>query len=351
MTRTTRQTGTTRPRCTIVVGGQWGDEAKGKISSYLALRDDPAVAVRAGLGPGAGHTVVHEGRTLRLRQVPSAVVNPRTRLLLGAGVLIRPEVLLREIEETGVTDRIGVDYRATVIEPGHIAAEQADTGLRETVRSTGSGHGPALAGRAMRAARRAQDVPELGPYLVDTAAEANRAVDTGEGVLVEGTNGFGLSVLYGTYPYTVGKDSTASTAAADAGLGPLAVDDVVLVLRAHPTRVGAGPFPTEIDPCEAERMGIVEYGTVTGRRRRVGGFDMDQAREAVRVNRPSRIALTFLDHVAPNVLGQNSGELPQAAAAFVKQVEEGLERPVDLIGTGPGSDHLIDRWNPTGGAQ
>lgn len=335
--------------CTIVVGGQWGDEAKGKISSYLALRDDPGVAVRAGLGPGAGHTVVHGGRTLRLRQVPSAVVNPRTRLLLGAGVLIRPEVLLREIKETGVGDRVGVDYRATVIEPGHVEAEQADAGLRDTVRSTGSGHGPALAARAMRSARRAQDVAELAPYLTDVAAEVNAAVDAGDGVQVEGTNGFGLSVLYGSYPYTVGKDSTASTAAADVGLGPLAVDEVVLVFRAYPTRVGAGPFPTEIPEEEAERRGIVEYGTVTGRRRRTGTFDLDQAREAVRINRPSRLALTFLDHVTPDALGARGGPLPAEAAAFVRHVEKGLGRPVDLIGTGPASDDLIDRWTAQGG--
>ncbi|MEU3342344.1 adenylosuccinate synthetase [Streptomyces sp. NPDC006668] len=335
-------------RATVVVGGQWGDEAKGKISSYLALRDDPAVAVRAGLGPGAGHTVRYRGRTMKLRQVPSAVINPRTRLLLGAGVLIRPEVLLGEIEETGAGDRIGVDHRATVIEPGHIEAERSDPGLTDTVRSTGSGHGPALAGRAMRSARRAQDVPELAPYLTDVAAEANAAVDAGTGVLVEGTNGFGLSVLYGTYPYTVGKDSTASSAAVDAGLGPLAVQHVVLVFRVMPTRVGAGPFPTEIDEREAARLGVVEYGTVTGRRRRVGRFDMDLAREAVLVNRPSRIALTFLDHVDPAAAGVTADELPEAARVFVKTVEEGLQRPVDLIGTGPDTEHVIDRWTTPG---
>ncbi|MFJ8336311.1 adenylosuccinate synthetase [Streptomyces sp. NPDC094437] len=336
-------------RATVVVGGQWGDEAKGKVSSYLALRDDPAVAVRAGLGPGAGHTVRYQGRTMKLRQIPSAVINPRTRLLLGAGVLIRPEVLLAEIEATGAGERIGVDFRATVIEPGHIEAEAADAGLTDTVRSTGSGHGPALAARAMRSARLARDVPELAPYLTDVTAEANAAVDAGTGVLVEGTNGFGLSVLYGTYPYTVGKDSTASSTLVDAGLGPLAVQDVVLVFRVMPTRVGAGPFPTEIDEREAERLGVVEYGTVTGRRRRVGRFDMDLAREAVRVNRPSRIALTFLDQVDPAAAGLNDGELPDAARVFVKSVEEGLGRPVDLIGTGPDTEHVIDRWTTPGG--
>jgi adenylosuccinate synthase len=353
-TSTTAASGTSGPtgrRATVVVGGQWGDEAKGKISSYLALRDDPAVAVRAGLGPGAGHTVRYRGRTVKLRQVPSAVINPRTRLLLGAGVLIRPEVLLREIEETGTADRVGVDYRATIIEPGHVAAEQDDAELTRKVRSTGSGHGPALAARAMRSARRAQDVPELAPYLTDAAAEANAAVDAEKGVLVEGTNGFGLSVLYGTYPYTVGKDSTAGTAVVDAGLGPLAVEDVVLVFRVMPTRVGAGPFPTEMDEWEAERLGVVEYGTVTGRRRRVGRFDMDLARQSVLVNRPSRIALTFLDHVDPAVAGALGDGLPEAARLFVKTVEEGLQRPVDLIGTGPDTEQVIDRWITPGVTQ
>lgn len=330
---------------TVIVGGQWGDEAKGKISSYLAVRDEPTVAVRAGLGPGAGHTVVRDGQTLRLRQLPSAVVHPGARLLLGAGVLVRPDVVLREIRELSAEGRVGIDFRATVIEPDHVSAEAEDAVLRDRVRSTGSGHGPALAARAMRSARRAEDVSELKPYLTDTVEEVNGAVDAGERVHVEGTNGFGLSVLFGSYPYTVGKDSTASTAAADAGLGPLAVDEVVLVFRAYPTRVGAGPFPTEMEMPEAERLGIVEYGTVTGRRRRTGTFDMDLAREAVRVNRPSRIALTFLDHVDPAGRALRTDALPEKAAAFVAGVEEELGLPVDLIGTGPDTADVIDRWN------
>lgn len=333
--------------CTIIVGGQWGDEAKGKMASYLALKDGADLAVRAGLGPGAGHTIVHGGRTHKLRQIPSAVVNERTRLLLGAGVLVNPAVLLREIEELEVAGRIGVDYRATVIDPGHVEAEGRDRNLTETVRSTGSGHGPALAARALRNARRAEDVPELAPYLADTAAEANDAVDAGAQVQVEGTNGFGLSVLYGTYPHTVGKDSTASTVAADAGLGPLAVDDVVLVFRVYPTRVGAGAFPTELPEQEAERIGV-EYGTVTGRRRRMGRFDLDQAREAIRINRPSRIAVSFLDYAAPEVRGLREGPLPAGAATdFIDGIERELGIQVELIGTGPGTDEVIDLRSPS----
>ncbi|HWO67767.1 MAG TPA: adenylosuccinate synthetase, partial [Umezawaea sp.] len=247
------------------------------------------------------------------------------------------------IDDLGVHDRVGVDYRASVIDPEHVEAEAADKGLTERVQSTGSGHGPALAARAMRSGRRAEDVPELRPYLVDVAAESNVALDEGRHVLVEGTNGFGLSVLFGSYPYTVGKDSTASTAAADAGLGPLAIDDVVLVFRTYPIRVGAGPLDTEISQGRAEELGIVEFGTVTGRRRRVGTFDMARARESVRINRPSRIALTFLDYVDPACAGSRAEPLPEAAAEFVAWVENGLQRPVDLIGTGPDTTHVIDR--------
>jgi adenylosuccinate synthase len=329
--------------CTVIVGGQWGDEAKGKIASYLALTEQPEIAVRAGLGPGAGHTVVRGSDTLKLRQVPGAVVNPATRLLLGAGVLIRPEVLLREIAELEIADRVGVDYRATVIDPDHVSQEAADQVLSQMVRTTGSGHGPALAARAMRRARRAEDVPELKPFLVDAAEELNAGIDRGAGVQVEGTNGFGLSVLYGTYPHTVAKDSTASTALADVGLGPLAVDDVVLVLRAFPTRVGPGEFPTEMSPDEAGQRGIVEFGTVTGRPRRVGHFDADQARAALQINRPSRVALTFLDYIDPSCRGVRTEPLPAAGAEFVARVEESLGRRVDLIGTGSDTYDVIDR--------
>jgi adenylosuccinate synthase len=336
---------------TIIVGGQWGDEAKGKIASYLAIAEDVDIAARAGLGPGAGHTVVHRGCSHKLRQIPSAVVNPRTRLLLGAGVLVRPEVVLAEIAALDVAARVGIDYRATVIDDEHLAQERQHAVLTDVVGSTGSGHGPALAARAMRSAQRAGDIPELAPYLTDVAAELNAAVDAGANLQIEGTNGFGLSVLFGSYPYTVGKDSSASTVAADVGLGPLAIDEVVLVLRAFPTRVGPGPFRTEMTVAEAERRGVVEYGTVTGRRRRVGRFDPDQAREAVRINRPSRVALTFLDHVDPGCRGFRGARLPGGPAQeFVTQVERELGRSIELLGTGPDTDDVVDLRVVTGRA-
>ena len=330
--------------CTIITGGQWGDEGKGKFASYLALADQPAYACRAGLGPGAGHTVVHQGVTHKLRQVPSAFVNAGTRLRLGAGVLINPSVLLEEIERLGVADRIGVDPRATVIDPEHVAADRTDPHLTGRVQTTGSGHGPCLAARAMRTARLAGEVPGLAPYLVDVSAELNEALDRGESVHVEGTNGFLLSVLYGTYPYTVSKDSTAATAAADAGLGPTRIDEVVLVFKAFPTRVGGGDFPTEMDEAEATERGFVEHGTVTGRRRRVGRFDFDLARRAAQVNGATQVAVSFLDRLDPGVATTAGQEdLSQAVTGFLERLEKELAIPATLLGTGPDSRAIIDR--------
>lgn len=329
--------------CTIVVGGQWGDEAKGKICSYLALKDCVDVSCRAGLGPGAGHTVVHDGVSYKLRQIPSAFVNPRSRLLIGPGTLIREDILLREISELGVETRIGIDPRATVIEASHIYNDVTDPYLASTIESTGSGHGPCLAARALRKAELAETLESLKPFLCDVPVVLNEALDAGQRVLVEGTNGFGLSVLFGTYPYVVGKDSTASTAAADVGLGPRRVDDVILVFKTFPTRVGKGPFPTELDPEEAERLHIHEVGTVTGRPRRIGHFDFDAAAAASRVNAPSQLAVTFLDRVDPNCKGCSWHTLSHEACVLVAQIERACGVPATLLGTGPETMDIIDR--------
>ena len=328
--------------CSIIVGGQWGDEAKGKIASYLTLTDNFSIACRAGLGPGAGHTVLHEGKTYRLRQTPAGFINKGTRLYLGPGILMGPEVFLREISEFDLEGRIWVDHRATVIEPKHIEQDKQDSHLAGVIGSTGSGHGPALAARAMRNAKLAKDVEELKPYLADVPLELNTALDKGESVLVEGTNGFLLSVLYGSYPYAVGKDSTASAAASDMGLGPRRIDEVILVFKVFPTRVGEGPFPTEMEPEEAQRLGFVEYGTVTSRLRRVGTFDFDLAREAVRINHPSALAITFLDRIDPDCAGKSYDQISSEVRTFLDQVEDACEVPVTLLGTGPGTMYIID---------
>lgn len=328
---------------TIIVGGQWGDEAKGKISSYLTIKDNIAIACRAGLGPGAGHTVCFNGKEHKLRHTPSGFINPNTKLYIGSGVLLGVEVLLNEIKTLQLENRIGVDLRATVIEARHIEQDKQDAHLAGKIGSTGSGHGPCLADRALRKAKLAKEVLELEPYLVDVPLEINKALDEGKSVLVEGTNGFLLSVFYGTYPYTVGKDSTASSVAADVGLGPRRIDEVILVFKTFPTRVGEGPFPSEMPYEEVQKRGFLEYGTVTSRPRRVGTFDFELAKEAVRINHPSALAITFLDRIDPDCAGKTYEQLSKEARAFLDKVEDSCEVPVTLIGTGSNTMDIIDR--------
>ncbi|ANP89915.1 adenylosuccinate synthetase [Rhizobium leguminosarum] len=329
--------------CSIVVGGQWGDEAKGKICSYLAVADKISVACRAGLGPGAGHTVVYEGRDYKLRQSPSAFINPNTRLFLGAGVLINSDILIEEITRLGIEKRVGIDPRATLVEPHHRAAEVRDANLTKTIGSTGSGHGPSLADRAMRRARRSADEPQLQDFLVDVSKETNACLDRGEHVLIEGTNGYLLSVLYGTYPYAVGKDSCASTAAADIGIGPTRVDHVIVTFKAFPTRVGAGPFPTEMSADEAKRRGFIQCGTVTGRPRRVGEFDFELAADAARVNGATQLAVTHLDWLDPGCNHLPMDRWNSDLRRFVDRLEQACNVPATLLGTGPDTHHIVDR--------
>lgn len=329
--------------CTIVAGGQWGDEAKGKFASYLAVADDIRLLVRAGDGPGAGHTVVWQGRECKMRQIPCGFINPQARLLMGAGTLVGVDTVIGEIETHGLHHRVGIDLRASVVEADHVAEEHGNNHLTRAIQTTGSGHGPCMAARAMRTGRLAGEIAALRPYLTDVAKETNEALDRGADVLVEGTGGYLLSVLFGSYPYVVGKDLTASTFAADVGLGPSRIDDVVLAFKAFPTRVGPGSFPTEMSEEEAEERGFIEYATVTKRRRRVGEFDFELARDAVRVNHPKYLAISFLDRIDPDCRGRSLVEFNRAARTFIDRLESELNVPVGLIGTGPETNDIIDR--------
>ena len=329
--------------CMIIVGGQWGDEGKGKIVAYISLKDMPKIIARAGVGPNAGHTVYFQGKKFGLRQVPCGFVNQNARLLIGPGVLVNPQVVLKEIEETGVHERLGIDSRCAIIEPHHIEQDRASEHLKSVIGSTGSGCGPANAARVNRVAKLAQEIPELSRFLTDVPAEVNKAISDGEFVLVEGSQGFNLSLIYGTYPYVTSKDTSASTFAADVGIGPTRVDDVLIVFKAYATRVGGGPFPTEMPQEEAERLGIVEYGTVTGRRRRIGYFDFNLAKRAVMVNGATQIALTCLDRLFKGCHGvRNYEQLPKEARDFVEKIETELGVNVTLISTGEKIDDIVD---------
>lgn len=328
----------------IIAGGAWGDEGKGKIVAYLALKDKPKIIARAGVGPNAGHTIYHRGKKYGLRQIPSGFVYKDARLLIGPGVLVNPEVVLKEVELTGVGDRLGVDQRCTVIEPQHVEQDRSSKHLKGKIGTTGTGCGPANAARVSRTAKLAADVPELKRFLVDVPQEINESLRRGELVIIEGSQGFGLSLIHGTYPYVTSKDVAASTLAADVGVGPTKVDDVMLVFKAYVSRVGAGPFPTEMSQEKAEELGIVEYGTVTGRRRRIGTFDFDLAKRSVMINGATQLVITCLDRLFKGASGiRNWDQLPSEAKEFVEKIEKELGVPVTMISTGTGLDSIVDR--------
>ena len=332
--------------CTVVVGGFFGDEGKGKIISYLASRDRPSIVVRGGAGPNAGHTIRDGGRTYKVRMLPSGFLQRGARVMIGPGVVVDPGVLLSEVKEFGAGGRILIDRRCGVIERKHVEADSAGR-LKEGIGSTGSGTGPANADRAMRVLRLAGEADAVSEYIGDVPAEVNRALDEKKGVLVEGTQGTFLSLWHGTYPYVTSKDVTAAGICADVGIGPTRVDEVLVVFKAYVTRVGTGPLGGEMAPADAEARGWAEFGTVTGRPRRAAEFDMGLARRAVMLNGATQVAITKMDVVFPGCAGATSYDRVGAEArAFVERAEAELGVPVTLLGTGPSVSDVVDRRAP-----
>ena len=328
---------------TVVVGGFFGDEGKGKMISYLALKDRPAIAVRGGVGPNAGHTFVLNGEVHKVRMLPSAVLSKDTRLMIGAGVVINPEILLSEIEKYNAHDRVFVDSQCGIIEPRHIERDKGDD-LKGRIGTTGSGTGPANADRVMRTLHLARETKELTLYLDDVSNSINFALDRNENVLVEGTQGTFLSIYHGTYPYVTSKDVTASAICADVGLGPKRVDNVILVFKAYVTRVGAGPLENEISKEEAQERGWFEVATVTGRERRAAPFNFELAKKAISLNSATQLAITKLDVVFPECAHIREYEkLSDGAKNCIENIEKNTGMRVTLIGTGEDVYDTIDR--------
>ena len=324
----------------ILVGGQYGDEGKGKIISYLAINDNPEVIARGGVGPNAGHEVHYKGKRYPMRMLSCGFVNEKSRILTGAGVVVDPNVFLKEVELIGGNpERCGVDFRATWLTEEHIERDKSQTPGK--IGSTNTGCGPAVKDRAGRVAKRVEECPELKPYLTDVVKEVNEA----KNVLIEGSQGFMLSVLYGTYPYVTSKDVSASTIAADVGIGPKNIDDVIMVIKAYTTRVGGGPFKGEQDKESAEKVGMQEYGTVTGRPRRTS-FELhwDDLKLAATINSATQLAVTKVDIKFPgNEHVRKYEDLTAEAKKFIEEIETKMEIPVALIGTGPDTEDVIDR--------
>ena len=425
---------------TVIIGGQWGDEGKGRVVDFLSR--SCSVIARYSAGNNAGHTIVNDLGRFGLHLVPAGIFNPGTTCIVGNGVVINPRSLLDELamlNERGVdTSRVRVSDRAHVVMPWHLVIDELDEKMRgeRAIGTTGTGTGPAFTDKTGRLGVRIIDLvqPEsldallsfvlpyknrvitelyggepldhdqirdeyreygrlLRPYVTDTARLVQDAHDRGEQILLEGAQGTLLDLDNGTYPYVTSSvpSSMAAGACLGVGLGPTAVDRVVGVYKAYQTRVGDGPFPTELFGEEAAALrdhgieqGTGEYGTTTGRPRRCGWFDGVLARQTAKLNGVNSIALTRLDVLAqfdavhvcvayelngkridslPASLHEANAvrpvyeelpgwrmevsdvrhfpDLPPEARAFVRRIEDLVDAPVDMISVGPAREQAI----------
>jgi adenylosuccinate synthase len=418
----------------VVIGVQWGDEGKGKVIDMLAERAD--VVVRFQGGNNAGHTIVRGDETYKLHLMPSGILHPGTLCVIGNGVVIDPRVLTDELDELrrrGIDTRnLRISANAHLIMPYHIMLDDAGEARlgKLQIGTTRRGIGPCYADKAARLGIRVQDLLDesilkkkiitalepkrlslrpfardpaldlqsmsdeyltyghvLEPYIADTSRMVLERLDKGEIVAFEGAQATLLDIDHGTYPFVTSSNAVAGAACAGAGVGPRDIDEVWGVAKAYATRVGAGPFPTELDGDLAdeirERGG--EYGTTTGRARRVGWIDLVALRYAARLNSLTALAITKLDVLSAfdtiqacvryrseedaeldgfpyhqTVLHHATGEyeelpgfsedisgcrseseLPAAARGFLRFVEEFVGVPIVLVGVGPGREQVV----------
>lgn len=330
---------------TVVVGGQFGSEGKGKVAHFFARQRKATLALRVG-GTNSGHTVIGPtGTPCVFRMLPTAALLPDPICALGAGTYIDPELLFQEMKVARLDPaRLVIDRNAFVIAEEHKRLE-CEWALSARIGSTQSGTGAAVADRIMRRSNKylAVNDERLRPFVSreSTALIARSRLKRGEHVIVEGTQGFGLSVFHSEhYPMATSRDTTASAFLSEAGLSPFDAEDVVLVIRAHPIRVAgnSGPLPTEIDwNIVTQESGsitpISERTSVTKQLRRVGRFDASIVRQAIAVNRPTTIVLNHVDYL-DRTMAQR-GTLETMAVNFVHWVEEQIGQTVNYIGLGP----------------
>jgi adenylosuccinate synthase len=282
---------------TIILGTQWGDEGKGKIVDFYAEKAD--LVVRFQGGNNAGHTVIVGDKTFKLHFIPSGVIYGK-EVLLGNGMVINPETFieeLRTIKDMGLNPNFTISNRATVITGKHIAEDSKDT----KIGTTKKGIGPAYADKINRKGLRFCDIvgkyPELDGHIGDVSFEINKALAQNKQVLFEGAQGTFLDIDHGTYPFVTSSNTTAGGACTGAGVGPTKIDHVLGVVKAYTTRVGEGPFPTELEDETGKHLLEKghEFGTTTGRPRRCGWFDAVLLNYSVRVNGIDSLAITKLD--------------------------------------------------------
>ena len=420
---------------TVVVGTQWGDEGKGKVTDLIAR--DMSMVVRYQGGHNAGHTLVVDGESFALQLVPSGVLYEHVTPVIGNGVVVDPFVLLEEVatlESKGVDcSRLKVSGNAHLILPYHQELDMLTERYlgKNKLGTTKRGIGPTYADKATRVGIRVQDlpdekifrekleavlgdkntvltrvynrlptdpaeladrvltevVPRLAPYVSDTVGLVHDALDGDREVLFEGAQATFLDLDHGTYPFVTSSNPVAGGACTGAGVGPRHIQRVVGIAKAYITRVGAGPFPTELHDEDGDTLVDRghEFGTNTGRRRRPGWFDAVMMRQAVRLNSLSEVAITKLDildtfdslkvcvaydvggerhehlpyhqsdlHAAKPIYEELPGwrtdltsarsrsDLPPEAVDYLGFLEEQIRAPVSLVGVGPGRDQFVD---------
>ena len=423
----------------VVVGTQWGDEGKGKVVDLLTERAQAVVRFQG--GHNAGHTLVIDGEKTVLHLIPSGILRDGVRCLIGNGVVVAPGALVEEIdmlEARGipVAERLRISASAPLILPVHVALDQARERARgnDAIGTTGRGIGPAYEDKVSRRGLRVGELLDaeafaerlrglleyhnfalehyfkadpvdfqatldealahgerLRPMIEDTTELLYAELDAGHNLLFEGAQGMMLDIDHGTYPFVTSSNTTTGGAACGTGLGPLALDYVLGIVKAYATRVGGGPFPTELFDDVGKHLAEVghEFGATTGRARRCGWLDMVALRRAVRVNSVSGLCMTKLDVLdgletvkvctayrvggeettalpagaealascepvyeeLPGWSGSTAGitsfeQLPEAARSYLKRIEELAGVPVDIISTGPDRDETIILRHP-----
>jgi adenylosuccinate synthase len=340
----------------VLVGGQFGSEGKGHIASFLAKEYE--VLVRVG-GTNAGHSVFEKPEPFIHHQLPCGTRNTSAKLVLAPGTTLNLVKLLEEIGACNVgPDRLKIDGQAMIISEDDIRAEEV---LKARISSTGQGVGAATARRIMgRGADTplARDCPELKQYLADTGEILEDAYRAGRKILVEGTQGTGLSLYHGTYPYVTSRDTSVAGCLSEAGISPTRLRKVVMVSRTYPIRVAnandgtSGPLNQELNwEAISTQSGIPldtleskEITSTTKRRRRVGSFDWGQLRRSASLNGPTDIALTFVDYLDPvNKDARRFEQLAPATIQFIEEIENVAGAPVSLISTRFDFRSILDR--------
>ena len=325
----------------IVVGGQFGSEGKGKVAHYLALKMEASFAVRCG-GPNSGHTVIDpSGKARIFQQLPTAAILPDVKLAICAGSYIDLDILFREIQETGVgPDRLIIDPDAVIITE-EIKQREVQSGLIGRIGSTGSGTGAAVVARINREESLvlARNVKALSGFMQNVPDILRGCLDKNERIIIEGTQGFGLSPLHSRYyPFVTSRDTTASAFLSETGLSPFDVDDVVLTIRAFPIRVSgnSGPMDNEITWRYITEKGefiqnFQETTSVSKKTRRVALFSDKIVREAIKINRPSTIVINHLDYFS----SKRDSVFRMKVENFINDVEKGISQKINYIGLGP----------------